>query len=170
MRPCSALSLWPRMRSNTLAGASFPRRAVSSDATPPFGDERTRDRFVVQRADLFQRVRERVVSDVVEQRRGPDDRLLLLADRGGVFRFAKERERASREVVGAERVLESRVCRARIDEVRPSELADVPESLKDFGVDEAERELVDANVIPDGVAQDLEVHGPGGAIPSGRRS
>jgi hypothetical protein len=41
-------------------------------------------------------------------------------------------------MVGAERVLESRVGGAGIDEVGPSELADVPESLKDFGVDEVE--------------------------------
>jgi Lon protease-like protein len=69
----------------------------------------------VQRADLLQRVRERVVSDVVKERRRPDDRLLLLTDGGCVFRLAKEREGAPREVVGAELVLETRLCSAWIN-------------------------------------------------------
>jgi hypothetical protein len=59
-----------------------------------------------------------------------------------------------------ERVLEPRVCRTRVDEVRPPELSYVSQSLKDFGVDEAESEVIDPNIVPDGVAQYLEVHGP----------
>ena len=125
---------------------------------------------MMKRTDLLEGVGERVVSDVVEQRRRPDYRLVDFSDRRRVFGFAKERQGASREVVGSERVLESRVGGAGVDEVSPSQLADVPEPLKDFGVEEIESELVDANVIPDGVAQDLEVHGPGQAIPWGRRS
>src|SRR5258706_3237941 len=63
-------------------------------------------------------------------------------------------------MMGAERVLEPRVGRARIDEVRPPELPHVPKALKDFGVDERERQLVDSNVVPDRVAQNLEAHSP----------
>jgi hypothetical protein len=59
-----------------------------------------------------------------------------------------------------------------IDEVSPPELANVPQSLEDFGVDETETQLVDTNVVPDGVAQYFEVHGPSfyGFILWGRRS
>jgi hypothetical protein len=60
----------------------------------------------------------------------------------------------------AERVLKARVGRAGINEVRPSELTDVPKALKDFRVDERERQLVDTNFFSDGVAQNLEAHSP----------
>jgi hypothetical protein len=63
-------------------------------------------------------------------------------------------------MVRAERVLEAGVCSTGINEVCPSELTDIPESLKDFRVYEVERELVDPNVVPDWIAQDLEPHGP----------
>ena len=116
---------------------------------------------MMQRPDLFQSVRERIVTDVVEQRRRPDNGLLLFADRGdGVLSLAKERQRAAREMVSAECVLEPRMRRARIDEVRPPKLADVAQTLKDFCVDELQRQLVDSDVVPDGVAQDLEVRAP----------
>ena len=42
---------------------------------------------------------------------------------------------------------------------RPAELANVPQALKCPGVDERERELVDADVVPERVAQNLESHG-----------
>ena len=60
----------------------------------------------------------------------------------------------------AERMLESRVRRSGIDEIRPTELANVAETLEDFGVDELKGQLVDADVVPDRVAQDLESHAP----------
>jgi hypothetical protein len=72
---------------------------------------------------------------VVQQRGRANDRLLLFADRRCVFGFAKEGERAPREVVRAKRVLEARVRGAGIDQIGPPELAYVPQSLKDFRVD-----------------------------------
>lgn len=57
-------------------------------------------------------------------------------------------------------VLESGMRRARIDEICPPELPNVSESLKDFSVYESESKLVDANVVPDGIAQNLEAHSP----------
>ena len=57
-------------------------------------------------------------------------------------------------------LFEARVGRARINEIRPSELAHVSQSLEHFRVDEIERQVVDPDVIPHGVAQDLEVQGP----------
>jgi hypothetical protein len=52
------------------------------------------------------------------------------------------------------------VCCAGIDEIRPAQLTDVSEALKNFRVGELESQLVDTNVIPDRVAQNLEAHGP----------
>ena len=73
-------------------------------------------------------------------------------------------------MVGSESVLETRVGSAGINEVRPSQLPNVSQSLEDFGVDKVEGKLVDADVVPDGVAQYLEMHGPGRVILSDRRS
>jgi hypothetical protein len=114
----------------------------------------------MQRANLFERVREGIVSDVVEQRRRPDDRLLAVGDRDRLLGFAKERECAPGKVVSAERVLEPRMGSAGIDEIRPTELADIAQALEDFGIDEAQCELVDADVVPDRVAQNLETRAP----------
>ncbi len=74
--------------------------------------------------------------------------------------LAKERQRAPREMMGAEGVLETRMRCAGINQVGPPELSDVTQALKDFGVDESESQLVDADVVPDGVAQNLEARRP----------
>ena len=97
-------------------------------------------------ADFLERVRERIMADVVQECRRPDDRLLLLADRDRMLGLAKECQRASREMMRAE--------------VGPAKLANVTQTLKDFGIDEFERQLVDADVVPDGVAQNLEPRRP----------
>jgi len=106
------------------------------------------------------------VSEVVERRGGANDRIVPLLG-SKVIPLAQHRESSTREVVRAERVLEARVRRAGVDEVRPAELADVAQPLKDVGVNEAESDLVDADVVPERVAQDLESHG-GKVTPAGR--
>jgi hypothetical protein len=58
-------------------------------------------------------------------------------------------------MICAERVFESRVSRAGVHEIRESELPDVSQSLKNLRVDEAECQLVDTDVVPKGVAQNL---------------
>jgi hypothetical protein len=63
-------------------------------------------------------------------------------------------------MVRAQRVLEPRVGGAGIDQVRPAKLADVAKALKYFGVDELESQLVDADVVPDGVAQNFKTRRP----------
>src|SRR5437773_6878896 len=63
-------------------------------------------------------------------------------------------------MVCTQRVLEARVRRARIDEIRPTELANISQPLKDLRIHERQRQLVDADVVPDGVAQNLEAHRP----------
>src|SRR6266404_2407804 len=110
----------------------------------------------MQRADFLECVRERIMADVVQQSSRSNYGLFGLTDRNRIFRLAKERQRAAREVVGAERVLEARVGRARIYEIGPAKLPNVPESLEDFGIDDPEGQLIDAAVVPDGVAQNLE--------------
>src|SRR5687768_1027091 len=70
-------------------------------------------------------------------------------------------------MVRPQRVLESSVGGAGIYEIGPAKLPDVPKSLDDVGVDESERELVDSDVVPDGVAQYLEAHAV--PIPRARR-
>ena len=67
----------------------------------------------------------------------------------------------------SESVLESRVRCPWINEVRPAELTHVAQALEDFGIDKPERELVDADVVPDGIAQNLEARDP--FIPVGSR-
>src|SRR5687767_13177082 len=61
-------------------------------------------------------------------------------------------------MVRAERVLEPCVSGAGIDQIRPAKLTNVSEALDYVGVDESEGELVDSDVVPDGVAQYLEAH------------
>jgi hypothetical protein len=103
-------------------------------------------------------VGERIVPNVVKERRRSDDGLLLFADRYRVAGLAKERQGASREMVRAKSVLESRVRSAGIYQVRPAKLTHVTQALENLGVYELERQLIDSNVIPDRVAQDLESH------------
>ena len=61
-------------------------------------------------------------------------------------------------MICAERVLEARVGRAGIYEVRETELPHIAQALKNFGVDELERQLVDPDVVPQRVAQSFESH------------
>ena len=98
--------------------------------------------------------------NIVEQRRRSHDCLIRLGDGDGVFGLAKERQRPSRQVVGAERVLEPGVGGSGINEVGPTELPDVPKTLEYVGVDKRQRQVIDADVVPDGIAQNLEAPGP----------
>ena len=98
--------------------------------------------------------------DIVQQCGGPDRCLLVLAYRYRVVRFTQQRERAAREMIGAESVLKTRMGCAWINEISPAELPDVAKALKNLGVDKIERQLVDSNVVPYRVAQNLESHGP----------
>jgi hypothetical protein len=61
-------------------------------------------------------------------------------------------------MVGAECVLEPSMGGAWIDEVCPSQLPHISQALKNVGVDEVERDLIDPNVIPDRIAQYLEAN------------
>jgi hypothetical protein len=60
-------------------------------------------------------------------------------------------------VISAERVLESRMCGAGIDEKRQAELADISQALKDIRVDKLECQLIDTDIVPEWIPQYLEL-------------
>ena len=73
-------------------------------------------------------------------------------------------------MVGAEGVLEPGVGGAGIDEEGVADLAHVPQPLHRRRVQREERGAVEADVVPEGIADDFEVfgvgHGESGATPS----
>ena len=137
--PCSGLSLSPRMSATIRSGASWPSSRGESSATSPLADQRARDLLVVQRADLFERVRERIVPDVVQQG-GARGRACIRRGRSmrspRAPRTASSVRRARWYV--PERVLEARMRGAGIDEEREAELANVAEPLEGRRVDQLE--------------------------------
>jgi hypothetical protein len=66
-----------------------------------------------------------------------------------VATLLEEAERAAREVVCTERMLEAGVARAGVDEICESELADVAQPLERTRVDQPECQRVDADVVPE---------------------
>ena len=71
------------------------------------------------------------------------------------------RERAPGQVVGAEGVLEPGVGGAGIDEEGVADLAHVAEPLHRRRVQREQRRAVEADVVPEGIADDFEVFGVG---------
>ena len=59
-------------------------------------------------------------------------------------------------MIRAERVLETRMRPSGIDEIRQTELPDVPQPLKHRRVDEAKRQTIDTDVIPEWVPKDFQ--------------
>jgi hypothetical protein len=111
--------------------------------------------FVTEGTDLLERVREGIVPDVVEQRRRLDDPGLIGGQTRELATFLEQRERASSQMVGAERVLEACVCGTRINEVREPQLSHIAQPLEDARVDEAKGDIIDADVVPERVADDF---------------
>ena len=58
-------------------------------------------------------------------------------------------------MVCAEGVLEARVAGARVNEIREAELADVSKPLERACVDQSQGEWIDADVVPERVADDF---------------
>ena len=102
---------------------------------------------------LFERVRKRIVADVVEQR-GETHRQAFL--RIGIPEL---RHDAAREMIGAEGVLEPRMGSAGIDQKRVAELAHVAQALYGWRVEDGKRLGLKADVVPERVANDLELAG-----------
>src|SRR5258705_356537 len=109
-------------------------------------------------ARLFECVREGVMPDVVQQR----GELYL-----ELFGYA------AGKMVRAECVLKPGVRGARVNEKRVAELPDVPQTLKRRCVDDRERFGLEADVVPQRVANDLEltqVFGPASRTLTGTSS
>ena len=113
---------------------------------------------MMQRADLLERVREGIVPDVVQQCGVSDDEARLPVQPTRQVTLFEQRKRSSREMVCAEGVLEARVARAGIHEIREAELSNVAQPLERARVDEAQRERIDADVVPERIADDLVCH------------
>jgi len=121
---------------------------VTEDLADRAGREQLADIVVVLSGPAvregFEVVAERAVADVVEQRRGLDAVRALPLDSEVV-------ERAAREVVDAEAVLEPGVVRRGVDELDRPELFDPPEPLDRRCVDEVRGDAVQLDVVVDGV-------------------
>jgi hypothetical protein len=52
-------------------------------------------------------------------------------------------------------MLEACVCGSGVNEVREPELSDVTQALKRGRIDEAKRDVIDADVVPERVADDV---------------
>src|SRR5216117_745919 len=103
--------------------------------------------LVPRQPRFLEGVRERIVSNVVEQGGEVDVQL-----GGGT----------PRQMIRTQRVLETRVGSPRIDEKCVAELADVAEPLEGWRIDHRQSLGVEADVVPERVADDLEL-GRGGA-------
>jgi hypothetical protein len=101
---------------------------------------------------LFEGVREWIVSDVVKQGCERDERALGFIDFAQPADLGEHAECAPREMIHADSMIEARMCSARIDEVRVSELLDVPESLKRCRVHNPHGDGIEAYRIPQRVA------------------
>jgi hypothetical protein len=93
-----------------------------SDRTSRY--ERTGNIFMVQCPNLFECVRERIMTEVVKQGSGCDDSGVIV-EMIDVTPLAEHRNRAAREVVRAQRMLEPRVRGAGINQVRQTKLAHI---------------------------------------------
>src|SRR5438874_4936137 len=94
------------------------------------------------KARLFKRMRERVMADVMKQRGELD--LQLLGCTAG-------------KMVRPERVLKPGMRGARVNEKCVTKLPDVPQTLERRRIDDGERLGLEADVVPERVANDLEL-------------
>jgi len=110
--------------------------------------------FVMGQACFFKRVRKWIVPDVVQQRGQPDDQAIVGIE------LSQLGDDTACQVIGAERMLEPCVCSAGIDEKRVTELPDVAQALYGRRVQDRERLGLEADVVPERVADDF-VRGTG---------
>ena len=105
-------------------------------------------------ACFFKRVRKRIVPDVVQQRRQPNDQAVVALD------LPQLGNDAACQVIGTEGMLKACVCGARIDEKRVTELPDIAQALYGRCVQDRQRLWLEADVVPERVADDF-VRGTG---------
>ena len=104
---------------------------------------------------FLQRMREWIVADVVEQGGEPDALRVGRRDTGPALRELGEG--AAGQMVGAERVLEAGVGGAGIHQKGVSQLPHVAQALDRGGIHHGERLAVQMDVVPERVANDLEL-------------
>ena len=161
IRPCSGLALVAgdeRAERVGEAGAADLLEPAAELALAQLGHA---ERLVGGEARLLQRVGEGIVPDVVEQGGEPDRETVVGRHVLELAPFLQAREGAARQVVGAEGVLEPGVGGAGIDEEGVADLADVAQPLHRRRVQREERGAVEADVVPEGIADDFEVFGVG---------
>ena len=116
---------------------------------------------MTRQAGLFEGVGKRVMADVVKQRRESHPK------RGGgldaSYRLLELSQRAAREMTGAERVLEAGVGRSGIDQEGVAQLADVAEPLHGRRIHDGQCLGVEADVVPERIADDLDPRACAGA-------
>src|SRR5688572_18491426 len=104
--------------------------------------------------ELFQRVRKRIVPDVVEKRGIRYDVPLALADVAELTTRLQQPQRMLREMINPECVIEPRMGRARIDEMGQPQLSDVTETLKCRAIHNGYRGIIEGNRIPERVTDE----------------
>jgi hypothetical protein len=124
------------------------------------------------RLQLFQRVGERVVADVVEEGGvGDEFRPRLRLGRQGTA-FPEKPKGGSRQVVDPQGVVEPGMGGPGIDQVGKAQLPDVAKPLVRRGVHQSNRHGVEANGVPERIPDDPGsggvLHGPSLRRPRGR--
>jgi hypothetical protein len=111
----------------------------------------TRDRAGFE---LLHRVRERIVTDVVEERGEPDDgqtgALLVVEDAEDAASFQRS-NRPARQVMNAERVEKPGMNRPGVREVGEAELFDATKTLELGRIDDCGGRRVEPDVLPHGI-------------------
>ena len=101
------------------------------------------------------------MTDVVQQRRQRHRAAVQLVHTLQPAPLLEDVQRALREMIDADRMIETRVRRARIDEVCVAQLLDVAQPLIRGGVDDAARDRVDPDRVPERIADRDRLHGCG---------
>ena len=94
--------------------------------------------------------------DVVQQGGEAGGQAVVLARRVEFAPLGEGGQGGLGQVIGAEGVLEAGVGGAGIDQEGVAQLSDVPEALQGGRVEHAQRRPVEADVVPERVADDLE--------------
>ncbi len=155
----------PLERARALAGdqrAELARKAAATDlldagAQLPDTQFCHAEGLVRGEAGFLERVRERIMADVVQKRGESHGEAIVLGDPVQLAALLERRQGAARQMIRAERMLEPGVGGAGIDEEGEADLADVAQALERRRVEREQRRPVQADVVPEGVADDLQV-------------